>query len=104
MISYFVVKGQSMEPYCGEGDFVISVPYFFSCLKAGDIVVLQHPKSDIAIVKRITSASRNGYWVQGDNKQESSDSRSFGWIPRKSILGRAKVIHRPHLLTSSIIK
>ena len=93
-----------MKPFCEEGDFVLCVPSIFSHPKGGDIVVLRHPQRGISIVKRIVHAKGGGYWVEGDNKLESSDSRNFGWIPGKLILGRAKVIHRVHLLTSSIIQ
>lgn len=81
-----------MEPYSREGDFV--VVNGFSSLKEGDVAVLRHPVSLRLLLKRIMRKSGEQYWFEGDNKAVSSDSRVFGWVHRKHILGRAKVIHK----------
>ena len=62
----------------------------------GDIVVLQHPHEQKMILKRVIRERGRGtwYWVEGDNEVRSIDSRHFGWVPRKTILGKAKVIHK----------
>lgn len=101
MISYFKVKGQSMEPLCKEGDFVLldKLSYLMFRPRVGDMVVLRHPQEDRLILKYVKreEAAENtfSYWVEGLNKEESSDSRNFGWIPREAILGKALVIHKP---------
>ena len=101
MISYFKVKGQSMEPLCKEGDFVLldKLSYLMFRPRVGDMVVLSHPQEDRLILKYITraKAAENSslYWVEGLNKESSSDSRSFGWIPREAILGKALIIGKP---------
>jgi nickel-type superoxide dismutase maturation protease len=100
MISYFKVKGQSMEPLCKEGDFVVldKLSYLMFRPRVGDTVVLRHPKQNRLLLKYITKEkiedSSLFYWVEGVNKTESSDSRSFGWIQREMILGRAIVVKR----------
>tara|TARA_Y100000310_G_scaffold92577_1_gene90230 strand:- start:885 stop:1076 length:192 start_codon:yes stop_codon:yes gene_type:complete len=43
------------------------------------------------------------YWVEGDNKEKSQDSRDFGWIRRNMLLGKAKVIHKTGSFGYSII-
>ncbi|MDP2641311.1 MAG: nickel-type superoxide dismutase maturation protease [Candidatus Yanofskybacteria bacterium] len=98
MFSYFHVQGQSMEPFCREGDFVLvnRMSYLLSHPCVGDVVVFSDPaRKDFLLVKRVARISRGGLvWVEGDNTQGSYDSRTFGWIPRKAILGKGKVIHR----------
>jgi signal peptidase I len=37
----------------------------------------------------------NDYWVMGDNRQDSTDSRIFGVVPRNLIIGKAQVVIFP---------
>jgi signal peptidase I len=100
MISYFTVKGHSMEPLCKEGDFVVldKISYFMFRPLPGDIVVLRHPQENRLLLKYIlqerTENGKRLYWVEGLNKNQSSDSRSFGWILREMILGKAVMIRK----------
>jgi nickel-type superoxide dismutase maturation protease len=86
-IRIFKVADRSMEPALKSGDYVFATAWF-SKLKVGDIVILKHPARPIKIVKRISAISDKSAYVIGDNKSESEDSRSFGSVPRESILGR----------------
>ena len=91
MLSFFFVKEQSMEPSIREGDFVVAFPFFRP--KTGNFVVFR--QNDKLMLKRVMAVHEKGkYWVEGDNKKESKDSRHFGWIKRRQILGTVKVIHR----------
>jgi len=38
---------------------------------------------------------RDGYFVLGDNRGMSCDSRRWGFVPRASIIGRAEVTYWP---------
>lgn len=66
-----------------------------ACRKAppavGDVVLARHPfMRDTWMIKRIVGVADDGrYVLQGDNPVESSDSRSFGPVPLRNILGRA---------------
>src|SRR3989344_2991396 len=105
MFSYFIVKEQSMEPFCREGDFVLvnRMSYLFSCPKVGQLAVLKDPRDSRHIVKRIVVFKDSFVWVEGDNKERSTDSRDFGWVSVKALLGQAKVIHKTALLDRSIM-
>ena len=64
--------------------------YQNSLPKIGDIVVVKHPtKHNLQIIKRVTDVSENGgYFIRGDNPEESTDSRQFGAIKLEQIVGR----------------
>ena len=100
MIAYFSVRGQSMEPLCKEGDFVLldKFSYLVFRPRVGDVVVLSHPQESRLILKYIMKGKIKGrdsfYWVEGLNKEESLDSRSFGWIRQEMILGKAIVVRK----------
>jgi signal peptidase I len=107
MFSWFLIKEQSMEPSCREGDFVLvnKMSYLFSCPRVGQLVVLEDPRDfSRYILKRITAVKDSFVWVEGDNKEKSTDSRNFGWVGMKALLGQAKVIHKTSLLGRSIMK
>jgi signal peptidase I len=106
MISYFRVFDHSMQPFCQEGDFVVTQTMSYP-LQVGHVVVFKHPLEDVLLLKRIQWIKEDQgklfYWVQGDNQRDSRDSRSFGWIEKESILGKAQVIHKTHSLVFGIL-
>lgn len=84
----FRVEGDSMFPLLKNGDLVLINPDLKP--KIDDIVLANHPfKKSVKIIKRIKEISaENRYFLVGDNQGESTDSRSFGAIGKKDILGR----------------
>ena len=80
-----------MNPTFKAGDVVLvnGLSYILSKPKIGDLVVLKREKY---MIKRITkinpSVDGNKFFVIGDNRKESTDSRKFGWIKRKEIVGK----------------
>jgi len=88
LLSRFRISGHSMEPVIKNGETVLvsSIPYFFSKPKIGDIVAFR--KLEQVFVKRITRIDGDEYFLKGDNKKDSLDSRDFGWIKKKDVLGR----------------
>lgn len=83
-----------MSPTLQSGQIVLvnRIPYLFSKPKLSDIVALKDPRDGKILIKRISkinSAKQNlRYFVVGDNKAESTDSRGFGWITKKDIIGK----------------
>jgi inner membrane protease subunit 1 len=90
--------GVSMEPTIKSGDIVIIDRFsfrFFNPLKKDDIVVAVQPVNpEISICKRIIEVGagtvpygpgiqvpEQHYWLEGDNKNRSYDSRHHGCVP-----------------------
>lgn len=86
----FKVEGDSMSPALKDGDLVLINPH--AALEIGDIVLARHPfKQSVKIIKRIAEIlDGERYILLGDNPDESSDSRAFGAIAAKDILGKAE--------------
>jgi len=65
----------------------------FTKPKVGDVVVFNSPENEeLLLTKRITDIRvENGkvsYFMQGDNRNNSHDSRAFGWAPERLIVGK----------------
>lgn len=77
-----------MNPTLKAGDVVLinRLSYIFGIPKIGDIVVL---KKERYIIKRIVKIKEGKFFIVGDNKKESTDSRNFGWVSKKEIIGKA---------------
>ncbi|MGC6418239.1 MAG: nickel-type superoxide dismutase maturation protease [Bradymonadia bacterium] len=83
------VAGDSMRPALKPGDFVFAKNKLDTgwMPRVGDIVVCRHPYQDRLLIKRVTRLVGERVVVEGDNPIESTDSRSFGPIPRSAIVG-----------------
>lgn len=90
----FIVLGRSMELSFSSGDKLLICRYIYDLWKprTGDVIVLRDPRDERLILKRITAIRSGGYFVKGDNESESTDSRTFGLVTKKDIVG--KVIFR----------
>jgi type IV secretory pathway protease TraF len=98
------IVGGSMRPSLepGEWALVISAP-----VRRGDVVVLEHPdRAGFELVKRVLAVagepSPTGFilepdtvWVQGDARDASTDSRSFGAVPVAAVRGRVVLVYHP---------
>lgn len=107
------VPSRSMAPTILDGDRIyenklaydLKVPFTTAHIvswaepKKGDVVILLSPKNGQELVKRIAAAPGDvvdgqvipagKYFVMGDNRTKSYDSRSFGLVDRGQILGKA---------------
>ena len=84
------VVGESMSPTIDAGTIIYTRPYFFwESIQIGDVVILRDPRiPSRKIIKRVVMYIDNDYTVLGDNIHASTDSRSFGSIPKAAILGK----------------
>lgn len=81
----FTVYGNSMLPTLKPGQDIL-VWCWFLRLQVGDLVVFRKDIKDM--VKRVEKIRHSEIFCQGDNEKESTDSRHFGWIKRKEIIGK----------------
>jgi nickel-type superoxide dismutase maturation protease len=90
MLRFIKVTGDSLSPEFQEGDFVLvsKIPFSLSSIREGDIVVFNHPEYGIMIKKvAITYPQSGEYFVVGTHGH-SVDSRRFGNISRKDLVGK----------------
>ncbi len=98
LLMRFVVSGRSMEPTFKPNQtlLVSSIPYFFREPKVGEVVVVKDPRDPSTssgqggrlLLKRIDKKRKEEYFVVGDNPKQSTDSKDFGWITNKEIIGK----------------
>lgn len=86
------VKGRSMEPTLVEGEYLScnTSSKAKKAIKVGDIIVFK--RDGYAVIKRVTKIFRNAYFVIGDNKKHSIDSRQYGSILYKDVIGVVDII------------
>jgi len=88
LLSRFKITGHSMEPFLLNSQTVLasSIPFIFSKPKVGDVVVFRYQNKHF--IKRISKIKGDSLFLKGDNKEDSLDSKKFGWIDRKNIFGK----------------
>jgi nickel-type superoxide dismutase maturation protease len=80
-----VVSGLSMIPTLAPGERLLV--RLDGPIVLGDIVVFERPNQ--FDIKRILRIEADGVFVQGDNDQVSTDSRTYGLIPHDNVIGVA---------------
>jgi signal peptidase I len=94
MIRRLEVVGASMTPTLAPGDhvLVIRIPGAWR-LRPGDLIAFPDPRparvagAPRLLVKRVETAGPEGIEVRGDNLVASTDGRTFGAVPRRSVVG-----------------
>jgi signal peptidase I len=102
------VNGWSMAPALLSGERLLldRLAYVRDRPRIGDIVLVAHPlRPQLRMVKRLAGVpgdttggrtlARGEYWVLGDNTDGSTDSREFGPVRRRDLLGRAWIRYWP---------
>lgn len=75
------VEGLSMAPTYAHGRVVFG--WRFKRPRVGDVVIAHHHRAEI--IKRISKLEDDKVFLLGDNPEESTDSRQFGWLPLSAI-------------------
>jgi nickel-type superoxide dismutase maturation protease len=79
------VAGKSMAPRLRPGQLLLASPVYRR-LRPGQVVIIEHDGKEK--VKRIERIADDGVFVIGDNLSASTDSRHFGWLKRREVVGR----------------
>lgn len=88
-----VVQGDSMLPGFRPGDRLLVVgPWAF---RPGQVVALPDPRDGKMLLKRVHRLAGEYVDVRGDNAPFSTDSRHFGPVRRRDILGRVVLRYAP---------
>jgi signal peptidase I len=111
----YTLTAASMEPtlHCARpaplcradtADRVLALKYVLFSPAKGDLVVFHAPiqaraacglRPGAVLIKRITKLVNGGYFLQGDNRGASCDSRVWGTVPRSSLIGRVVATYWP---------
>jgi len=100
-----------ISPESPEGDFIkriVALPGETAEIKNGTVYINDKPLTDPVFNQRYyynrgefgeagekIKIPENSFFVLGDNSASSQDSRYWGFVPRKNILGKALVIYWP---------
>jgi nickel-type superoxide dismutase maturation protease len=76
------VEGLSMLPSFSHGKIVVG--WRFRQPRVGDVVIARHHR--VEVIKRISEMQDGQVFLLGDNAEESTDSRQFGWLPSHAIV------------------
>jgi signal peptidase I len=99
------VSGSSMAPTLLPGDWALAVSP--GRLRRNDVVVIEHPdRPGFEMVKRIVGLpdelapdgrilGPDEFWVEGDDRSSSTDSRAFGPVARGDVKARVRLVYWP---------
>lgn len=79
------VVGESMAPTLRPAQIIVASGAVRR-LRPGQVVVVRH--GGLEKIKRLARVDQAGgqVFVTGDNREQSTDSRHFGWLPRRAVL------------------
>src|SRR6266581_1853828 len=82
------ISGHSMEPAIKNGQTVLvnRLSYLFKQPKIKEIVAFKYGGK--VLIKRITKRENGKYFLSGDNPNDSMDSRVFGLVAKRAIIGK----------------
>lgn len=69
-----------MVPALHHGDLLLG--YRWGVPQVGRVAIIRR---DYPLVKRLVRHAQQGWWIEGDNLADSSDSRQFGHVAASAI-------------------
>ena len=90
MFRIIKVTGESLSPMIQEGDYVVVVtlPFFLKRIKTGDIIVFDQAVYG-KMIKMVASVANDGGEITVVGSHANSvDSRRFGAIPGRAVVGK----------------
>ena len=102
VIDFMIAEGHSMFPIIKPGKILLVCKTYFGVRlpgsfdyviqwktpKEGDVVVFYTPHGDIAVKRCGEVLPGELFLALGDNSSQSFDSRSYGPVPNKNIIGK----------------
>jgi nickel-type superoxide dismutase maturation protease len=65
-------------------------------IEVGDVVVARRPdRPELLIIKRVMRREGSRWWLEGDNPDQSDDSRLFGAVDEAAVVARVLMRWRP---------
>lgn len=81
------VSGDSMLPTFRSGDWLLVA--WGGGFALGDVIVVEREeRPGVFLIKRLERIEGGKFWVEGDNKSISTDSREWGLISKTEVVGR----------------
>lgn len=81
------VSGDSMLPTFRSGDWLLVA--WGDTFRIGDVIVVEREeRPGVFLIKRLERNEGGKFWVEGDNKSISTDSREWGAVAGIEIVGR----------------
>ena len=85
------ICGNSMYPTYKDGELLLTLPVSFKRIQEGDVLIFKTPYDpNRVVIKRVTykSSKTKELCFLGDNSLDSYDSRNYGFVPYKFVLGK----------------
>lgn len=97
--AFYHIPSPSMAPTLLVGDVVMVDTWLYKNEQpeVGDVVVIKRSKNSLVMAKRvahinIVDKSETKLFLQGDNINQSIDSRRFGWVSNEYLIGKINFV------------
>ncbi len=94
------VVGESMLPELKPGDILL-IGNKTKLIKGSVVMAINNERE---IVKRIAAIENNKYFLEGDNKKASTDSRHYGVFELTQIIGKVVIVFKPAEFKFRVVK